>query len=298
MTQKPSDSTPVRTRQMTAKTVAADCSTAVAVAITAAIPISIIDYSIMARVAGVTKSSMSELFRGAKTCLFRPHKFFLPCAENKCALVFSVCATTYGLTYVGSNLSKSYCESHGMADKANLTAGVVSGIINTVLTIWKDSIILRALPPANPGDISNAKKPVPWITRGLFCGRDTLTCIGAFTLAPMLAIWISKHAHYYKSPKTIEDEGKITLPISTADAAQVITPAALQFVTTLMHISAIRYRQTYPNFSWKDLSDSLRATYVSSTLLRMCRIFPAFGIGGIFNRNLRADLLEKAQGPN
>eukprot|EP00796_Vickermania_ingenoplastis_P005515 gene5515-3977_t len=286
----------VRCREMTVKTAAADCSTAVAVALSAAIPISIIDYSIMARVAGVTNSSISELLRGAKTVLFRPHRFFLPCAENKCALVYYVCATTYGLTYVGSNLSKSYCESHGMADKANITAGITSGVINTVLTVWKDSIILRALPPANPNDLSNAKKPVPWITRGLFCGRDTLTCIGAFTFAPMLANWLAKRCYYHKGPQKIEDENKVRLPLSTADTAQIITPAMLQFVTTLMHISAIRYRQTYPNFTWKDLSDSLKATYISATLLRMCRIFPAFGLGGIFNRNLRSDLLEKAQG--
>lgn len=285
----------VRAREMTGKTIAADCSTAVVVALTAAMPISIIDYSIMSRVAGVTNSSLAELAKGCTTILFRPHKFFLPCAENKCALVYYVCATTYGLTYVGSNLSKSYCESHGMVDKANLSAGIASGVINTVLTIWKDSIILRALPPVNPKDLSNAVKPVPWMTRALFCGRDTLTCVGAFTFAPMLASWLGSYTYHRKGQKKIEDANKISLPISNADAAQIITPAMLQFVTTLMHISAIRYRQTYPNFTWKDLSDSLKATYISATLLRMCRIFPAFGLGGILNRNMRADLLERTQ---
>lgn len=288
----------VRTHEMTGKTVAADCSTALVVALTAAMPISIIDYSIMSRVAGVSKSSLAELLKGCKTILFRPHKFFLPCAENKCALVYYVCATTYGFTYIGSNLSKSYCESHGMVDKANLAAGISSGVINTVLTIWKDSIILRALPPVNPKDLSNAVKPVPWMTRGLFCGRDTLTCVGAFTFAPMLASWLGNYTYYKKSPKKVEDTKKVALPISNADAAQIITPAMLQFVTTLMHISAIRYRQTYPNFTWKDLSDSLKSTYISATLLRMCRIIPAFGLGGILNRNMRADLLEKAQSPS
>lgn len=288
----------VRTHEMTGKTVTADCSTAVVVALTAAMPISIIDYSIMSRVAGVSKSSLAELLKGCKTILFRPHKFFLPCAENKCALVYYVCATTYGFTYIGSNLSKSYCESHGMLDKANLAAGISSGVINTVLTIWKDSIILRALPPVNPKDLSNAVKPVPWMTRALFCGRDTLTCVGAFTFAPMLASWLGSYTYYKKSPPKVEDTKKIPLPISNADAAQIITPAVLQFVTTLMHISAIRYRQTYPNFTWKDLSDSLKSTYISATLLRMCRIIPAFGLGGILNRNMRADLLEKAQSPS
>lgn len=290
-----------KVQQFTAKTAAADCTSAVAVALTAAIPISIIDYSIMARVAGVSNSSMKELGRGIKTLLLRPHRFFFPCVENKYSLVYSVCATTYGFTYIGSNLSKSYCESHGMTAQANLTAGIVSGVINTVLTIWKDSVILRQLPPVNAADLTNAIRPVPWITRGLFCARDTLTCVGAFTLAPMLATWLGGYFYHHKKRPGVpevqlpEEMDKHSLPLSTADAAQIATPAMLQFLTTLMHITAIRYRQTYPHFTWKDLNDSLKATYISATLLRICRIVPAFGIGGIMNRHLRSGLLDTAE---
>lgn len=292
-----------KVKNFTAYTAAADCTTAVAVALTAAVPISIIDYSIMARVAGVTDSSLKELGRGIKTVLIRPHKFFLPCAENKCSLVYRVCATTYGFTYIGSNLTKSYCESHGMEKEANLAAGVVSGVANTIFTIWKDSIILRALPPVGVKDLSSASKPVPFMTRALFCGRDTLTCIAAFTLAPMIGAWISGYAYHQKylpqAPDAVlpENQGKVKLPISCVDAAQIVTPALLQFVTTLMHITAIRYRQTYPHFSMADLTESLRKTYISSTLLRMCRIIPAFGSGGIMNREMRSSLLDRAEPP-
>ncbi|EPY35737.1 hypothetical protein STCU_00937 [Strigomonas culicis] len=267
---------------------------------TAAIPISIIDYSIMARVAGVTDSSMKELLKGIRTVLTRPHKFFLPCAENKCALVYAVCATTYGWTYIGSNCTKSYLESQQYsAAEFNFAAGIVSGVINTVLTIWKDSVILRALPPVGEGALT-ANKKVPFFTRALFCGRDTLTCLAAFTIAPMLAGWMSERYYHHKriggQVVTLpEDEGKTHLPLSTADTAQIVTPALLQFLTTLLHITAIRYRQTYPKFDMGDLKDSLRKTYISSTLLRMCRIIPAFGIGGIMNREVRSNLLDKAE---
>jgi hypothetical protein len=290
-----------KVKNFTAATAVADCTTAVAVALTAAVPISIIDYSIMARVAGVTDSSMKELGKGIRTVLTRPHKFFLPCTENKCSLVYRACATTYGFTYICSNLSKSYCESHGMEKEANLAAGISSGVANTIFTIWKDSLILRALPPVGVKDLSNATKPVPFLTRALFCGRDTLTCVAAFTIAPMIGAWISSFAYHQKhlpqAPSAIlpENEGKIKLPISCVDMAQIVTPALLQFVTTLMHITAIRYRQTYPNFSMKDLGESLRKTYISSTLLRMCRIIPAFGFGGIMNREVRSSMLDKAE---
>ncbi|CCW65850.1 unnamed protein product [Phytomonas sp. EM1] len=291
-----------KVKHFTAATSAADCTSAVVVAVAAAIPISIIDYSIMSRIAGVTDSSLKELFKGIRTVLFRPHKFFLPTKENKCCIVFCVCATTYCFTYIGSNLSKSYCESHGMANEANLAAGIVSGVVNTLLTIWKDSVILRQLPPKNTTGSSVNAKRIPHLTRGLFCARDVLTCVAAFTLAPMLADWLTHYAYYHKKIEGIprdaklpEDENKVRLPMSVSNTAQIVTPALLQFVTTLLHITAIRYRQTYPNFDWKDFTQSLKATYVSSTLLRMCRIIPAFGIGGILNQRMRTNLLDKAE---
>lgn len=94
-----------------------------------------IDYSIMARVAGITDSSVRELVKGFKTLFLRPHKFFLPCAENKCALVYAVCVTSYGVTYVNSNIAKSYYQANGTEAQANLAAGIVSGITNTITSI-------------------------------------------------------------------------------------------------------------------------------------------------------------------
>lgn len=314
-----------KVRNFTARTVAADCATSLAVGLSAALPISIIDYSIMARVAGVTDSSLKELRRGIQTLLLRPHKFFLPCAENKCALVYAVCVTSYSLTYSSSNLTKSYFESHGMESKANLAAGVSSGVVNTLLSIWKDGIILKSLPPKNPQDIINARKKIPWLTRGLFATRDILTCVGAFTLAPMLANYIAPYVYHSRSmfssaaapnalPRTMSaagipvtdsagvkagsnHEGKIPLPMSNVDAAQLMTPVGLQFVTTVFHILAIRYRQTYPRIDVHDFVQSMKNSYIAATSLRMCRIIPAFGIGGIMNTKMRSNLLDIAE-PN
>ncbi|ESL12220.1 hypothetical protein TRSC58_00016 [Trypanosoma rangeli SC58] len=280
----------------------ADLATAFVVGTAAAIPISIIDYSIMARVAGVTDSSMRELWRGTKTLFLRPHRFFLPCAENKCSIVFRVCFVVYAGTYIGSNTMKSYCEARGYATEVgNLATGITSGVVNTITTVWKDGVILRSLPPANAELVAAAKNPVPWLTRGLFCTRDILTCVGAFTIAPMVATWLARScwnpAENAKQKLPGPVEGKMQIPLSTVDTAQILTPAALQFVTTLLHITAIRYRQTYPKFDARDLQSSLRETYLSATLLRIVRILPSFGLGAILNRELRSDLLDRAEGP-
>ncbi|ORC84128.1 uncharacterized protein TM35_000491340 [Trypanosoma theileri] len=293
---------PHRARHFTPGVMMADLTTAFAVGATAAIPISIVDYSIMARVAGVTDSSLRELWRGTKTLFLRPHRFFLPCAQNKCSLVYGVCTVVYTSTYIGSNMTKSYCETKGYSPEyCNLAAGIMSGVLNTITTVWKDGIILKSLPPANAETAAAARKPVPWLTRGLFCGRDTLTCIAAFTIAPMVATWLTQYCwnptENAKLPKPLPVEGKTQVPLPTTDMAQILTPAVLQFVTTLMHITAIRYRQTYPNFSMADLNQSLRQTYWSSTLLRIFRIIPSFGLGAILNREMRSNLLDRAEGP-
>ncbi|KAH9597446.1 hypothetical protein LSM04_006615 [Trypanosoma melophagium] len=294
---------PHRARTFTAGVVMADVTTALAVGATAAIPISIVDYSIMARVAGVTDSSMRELWRGTKTLFLRPHRFFLPCAQNKCSLVYGVCTVVYSSTYIGSNTTKSYCEAKGYSQEyCNLAAGIMSGVLNTITTVWKDGIILKNLPPANAETAAAAMKPVPWLTRGLFCARDTLTCVAAFTIAPMVATWLTQYCYNRtenaKRANPLPVEGKTHLPLSTVDTAQILTPAVLQFVTTLLHITAIRYRQTYPNFSMADLNQSLRQTYLSSTTLRIFRILPSFGLGAIFNREMRSKMLDRAEGPN
>eukprot|EP00331_Platyophrya_macrostoma_P001935 CAMPEP_0176423928 /NCGR_PEP_ID=MMETSP0127-20121128/10559_1 /TAXON_ID=938130 /ORGANISM="Platyophrya macrostoma, Strain WH" /LENGTH=281 /DNA_ID=CAMNT_0017804939 /DNA_START=3 /DNA_END=848 /DNA_ORIENTATION=- len=242
---------------------ASDFATATMVGISAAIPISVIDYSIMAKVAGVTDSSKRELIKGAKTLFTSPQKFFLPCAENHYFTVYRACTTVYFSTYLFSNTTKSLCESSGKFtyDQTNLMAGICSGFINIALTVWKDGIILKVLPPKNAEDLKIAKAPVPLFSRAMFATRDMLTCIAAFTIAPKVADWLSGR---YRPDQ---------LPLSSADCSQIVTPAALQTATTLIHITAIRYQRTGGNLA-----------------------VPAFGIGGILNREARWSLLDKAEG--
>lgn len=85
---------------------------------------------------------------------------------------------------------------------------------------------------------------------------------------------------------------KSGIPLSAMDAGQIVTPASLQIATTLIHITAIRYHKT-DSLAIADLASAIKANYVSATLLRVARIVPAFGIGGIFNRETRWNLLDK-----
>lgn len=262
-----------------------DFATAAMVGFAAAIPISAIDYSIISKVAGVAEnnSSLKELSKAFKTILFRPHKYFLPCAENKYAKVYGACTSVYFLTYLFSNTAKSTFESqHYTPEKTNLAAGVFSGIVNILMTVWKDGIILKALPPKSEADRLLALKPVPLFSRSLFAVRDMITCIAAFTIAPVVGAYLAASPAYKQSGS----------PLTANDAGQIITPASLQVLTTLIHITAIRY-QRKEGLVMSDLADAIKANYISATLLRVTRIVPAFGIGGIFNRETRWKLLDK-----
>ena len=263
---------------------AADAVTACMVGFGAAIPISIIDYSIIAKVSGVVDSSVKELGAGVRTLFLRPHKFFLPCAENKYATVYRLVTTVYLFTYLVSNTTKSLLEPLGYStNQCNLGAGITSGIVNIGLTVWKDSSILRLLPPKNEADRALAKLPVPTFSRLMFATRDMLTCIAAFTIAPMVSDYLRER---YR-------QDQLPLRLSANDWGQIVTPAVLQMATTVVHITGIRYHRTQGNLSMGELAKSLKDNYVSATLLRVARIIPAFGIGGIFNRQTRYGLLDK-----
>ena len=259
----------------TAAVFAADCATSAAVALAIAAPVTIIDYSIMMKVSGVAPSIRHGLKEGFSTLLLRPHHFFLRNPANQYALIYRVVAAVYGLTYLSSNIAKDAMESRGFGDnEINWARGIVSGGVNTILTVFKDSFILRNLPMASSG--APAPKFVPMLSRVGFCVRDVVTCVAAFTLVPMFAQWLTTVYHGDAAPAVASNK--------TVSALTV--PAAMQFFTTAMHIAAIRYQRTYPNPSWRDVSDSLRRDYMGSVAARIGRIIPAFGIGSLGNAAL------------
>ena len=102
--------------------------------------------------------------------------------------------------YLFSNTAKSVCESqHYAPDKTNLAAGVFSGLVNIGMTVWKDGIILRALPPKSEADRLLAMKPVPLFSRSLFAVRDMVTCIAAFTIAPVVGAYLAASPRFQQS---------------------------------------------------------------------------------------------------
>ena len=77
------------------------------------------------------------------------------------------------------------------------------------------------------------------------------------------------------------------VPQTTADiAAQLFCPVVMQFVTTPMHLMGLDMYNR-PHSSWRDRFDLISSNYRKTVAARIARILPAFGFGGIGNKQIR-----------
>jgi hypothetical protein len=74
---------------------------------------------------------------------------------------------------------------------------------------------------------------------------------------------------------------------SSADTyAQLLTPCGMQILSTPLHLHGLDLYNR-DNIGTKERISFIQKEYVKTTIARMMRIFPAYGIGGVVNTNLR-----------
>lgn len=80
--------------------------------------------------------------------------------------------------------------------------------------------------------------------------------------------------------------------VSRASAAQFLAPAGIQFLSTPLHLYGLDlYNRSAGNVVVGERLRKVRVDWVKSSLARMCRIVPAFGIGGVVNNDLRGRVM-------
>jgi hypothetical protein len=289
-------------------TVAADAATSIFVAACVSAPISILDLSIMEKVAGVRDSMGAGIKQGLRTFFTDPAGFFVKDRPGQYyCLVYRVVVTVYAATFFAANVTRTWCEANGESrEKTALKAGLASSFVNTAMTVWKDSVILRSLPLATapPAGAAAAAKAggakvaaegakkaanyVPGLSRLGFAFRDTLTCIAAFTITPLLKDRLVEKGY-------TPDRAKTT--------ASLATPVAMQFITTAVHIPSIVYQRQYnmdPGRVWGGpegysaaIVKQMKLDYIAALRLRMLRIGIAFGLTNILMGDVRLGLAER-----
>lgn len=169
----------------------------------------------------------------------------------------------YLMTYTTNNLT----------DHSNIIPDVPIAIqnlimtfcVNTVCGVLKDKAYIQHFGAVQP-------KAFPAITLGILFLRDLITVASAFTLPPIFAEYLEE---------SLEVSERKSLAI-----AQLASPLLIQVIVTPLHLIGL---DIY-NREGKRLGDRvkhMRGLYLSALSMRMIRFLPAYGIGGIINRELR-----------
>lgn len=115
-------------------------------------------------------------------------------------------------------------------------------------------------------------RPIPPASYLLFAARDSLTIFASFNLPPILA------------PNLPEATEKL---FTRASAAQFIAPAAIQLVSTPLHLMGLDLYNRNGGTTFKERLEKVRVDWLKSSFARMARIVPAFGVGGVVNNGMR-----------
>mmetsp|Transcript_18587 Transcript_18587/g.46382 ORF Transcript_18587/g.46382 Transcript_18587/m.46382 type:complete len:313 (+) Transcript_18587:373-1311(+) len=263
----------------------------------------VIDKSIISNASG--RQTLRECLKENFALLFtRPHKFArLP----EYHYIYGV----YFMTYISANFTDTICRHNGYDPMYPVF--VATSLANMGCSIAKDRAFTRMFSVlANP-------KPLPIPSYLLFMVRDTLTIAGSFTLVPFggrkYYEWINgdRAASSAGGPTSATSGRSSTPPVlglamqplqgttiaskreppperisrsQSVNLAQLTCPMLIQLVSTPLHLTALDLYNR-PEASLADRFKFVRTQYFGAMTLRMCRIAPAFGFGGLGNRLLR-----------
>ena len=204
--------------------------------------------------------------------LFRPHHFLI---SRPFRLIFLL----YGGTYLTANTLDTTKSTLNNNSASSTTSGIhkfaATSTANITLSLYKDSQFTKMF-----GTV--AARPIPPISYALFAARDSLTIFASFNLPPIIApsLPLSEAAERY---------------VSRASVAQFLAPAGIQLVSTPLHLLGLDNYNRNGGTPFLDRLREVRKNWLKSSLARMCRIIPAFGIGGVVNIRMRRNLMQKLE---
>ncbi|KAK4152340.1 hypothetical protein C8A00DRAFT_34981 [Chaetomidium leptoderma] len=250
----------------------ADIISAASAAALVAPIISIIDRSIMENASGSRplvdslKSSLRSLLRHPAGVVF----------SKPFALIFAV----YGGTYLTANTLDTATSTVRSLPATHVTSGTAkfaaSSAANIGVCIYKDQVFVRLFGP--PGI---TPRPVTVPSYLLFAARDCMTIFASFNLPPLLGPVLSRR---------LGDE--VQRHVSGQTLAQFAAPAAVQLASTPAHLWGLDIYNRPAASSWGERWAAVRKNWAVSTAARICRIVPAFGVGGVVNLKVRRGLMD------
>lgn len=218
---------------------------------------------------------LDSLRSSLRTLLLRPQHLLL---SKPFALIFALYGGTYltanALDTATSTLRPNLPATHVTSGTAKFAA---SSAANIGLCIYKDQVFVRLFGP--PGV---TPRPVTLPSYLLFAARDCLTIFASFNVPPLLGPVLSRR---------LGDE--VQRHVSGQTMAQFAAPAAVQLVSTPVHLLGLDIYNRPGVDGWRERWAVVRKNWAVSTAARICRIIPAFGVGGVVNVKVRRGLMER-----
>ncbi|KAB8078301.1 hypothetical protein BDV29DRAFT_166465 [Aspergillus leporis] len=207
----------------------------------------------------------------------------------------------YTATFAAANATQTVLErvypdvDHAIAGMATFLSTFV---VNSSVGIWKDVRFAQLFgqsptpkPTTNPSPsppafskssiLRRSIRTMPLATYSAFLLRDGLTIFGSFSLPAMVSSsipdWIASREYL-----------KILF-------AQLAIPASIQLVSTPIHLLGLDLYNRRMPLPASDRFARVGRDWIGASLTRMCRIIPAFGIGGFANTEGRAFLHQQLQ---
>ncbi|KAG1443233.1 hypothetical protein G6F56_010750 [Rhizopus delemar] len=222
--------------------------------------IAIVDRSIIENLNG--KRTLKEGLRyGIKSLISQPLKFAT-------SAQFRLVLGLYFSTYTTANIVDTTCERYDVDfSQSAMYKFISTSVVNLTLCIYKDKVFAKLF------SASPSNKALPKISYLLFALRDSLTIAASFNIPSYMA-------NYLQTSKIVSD------PRAAKVTSQLVCPAAVQFVSTPIHLYALDlYNRPSATMNMREVL--IRKEYFKSALARIGRIGPAFGIGGVGNSFIR-----------
>ncbi len=213
------------------------------------------------------KSSLHSLIR-------QPHRMVF---SKPFALIFAL----YGGTYLTANTLDTATSTVRALPATHVTAGTAkfaaSSAANIGICIYKDQVFVRLFGP--PGVVP---RPVALPSYLLFAARDCMTIFASFNVPGLLGPVLSRR---------LGDE--VQRHVSAQTVAQFAAPACVQLFSTPVHLLGLDIYNRPAVGGWRDRWVAVSKNWAVSTAARICRIVPAFGVGGVVNFKVRRGLMER-----
>lgn len=193
------------------------------------------------------------------------------------SLPFKLMLLLYSGTYLTVNVLDTGL-AHAQHIPASSTAstaaklGVVSAV-NVGLSLYKDSQFARTFGRASA-------RALPIASYIPFIARDGLTIYGTFNLPQLLAPSFPAVVDNFADRRSV---------------AQIVTPAAMQILATPLHLIGLDIYNRPGRILWQSRVRRVRTSWVPATVARMCRIVPAYGLGGVVNARMRSRMVDSLE---